>query len=78
MGEANPESNPFMAAQMPHLATLLGEGWHLRPDGPGQGRITTARASLVPYMLASVPLLVYESNRPQCTPVGRRALWSQA
>ena len=48
MGEASPESNPFMQAKMPHLTGLLGEGWHLRPADGDAGRISTKRASLAP------------------------------
>lgn len=48
MGEANPENNPFMSAMMPNLTSLLGDGWHLRPEGVGDGRISAARASLAP------------------------------
>lgn len=36
--------NPFVAAAMPQLTGLLGEGWYLA----GRERITTPRASLVP------------------------------
>lgn len=50
MGQADPETNPFMTAELPALKTLLGEHWFLRPvDGNNaNGRITTERASLVP------------------------------
>jgi hypothetical protein len=48
MGEASPDSNPFMQAKMPHLTGLLGEGWHLRPANGVSGRISTNRASLAP------------------------------
>ncbi|MBP6016219.1 MAG: hypothetical protein KA586_05810 [Candidatus Promineofilum sp.] len=44
LGRADPEDNPFVLAAMPHMAQLLGEAWYVA----GRGRITTARASLVP------------------------------
>jgi 2,3-bisphosphoglycerate-independent phosphoglycerate mutase len=44
LGDPDPALNPFVPAHMPHLETLLGEGWFLRQ----RGRITTARASLAP------------------------------
>jgi 2,3-bisphosphoglycerate-independent phosphoglycerate mutase len=44
LGEPNPDLNPFVAARMPRLAALLGEGWYQRQ----RGRIITARASLAP------------------------------
>jgi 2,3-bisphosphoglycerate-independent phosphoglycerate mutase len=48
MGEASPDSNPFMQAKMPHLTGLLREEWHLRPANGVAGRISTKRASLAP------------------------------
>jgi len=48
LGEASPDSNPFMHAKMPHLKGLLREGWHLRPANGVAGRISTKRASLAP------------------------------
>jgi 2,3-bisphosphoglycerate-independent phosphoglycerate mutase len=48
MGTADPESNPFIRARLPHLTALFGEKWYLRPDAGGIGRTTTERASLVP------------------------------
>jgi len=48
LGEASPDSNPFMQAKMPHLTGLLREGWHLRPANGVAGRISTIRASLAP------------------------------
>ncbi|GAB4153388.1 MAG: metalloenzyme [Candidatus Promineifilaceae bacterium] len=44
MGEPDPEVNPFVTADMPRLTELLGEGWYLAD----RGRVTTARATLVP------------------------------
>lgn len=44
LGSADPHSNPFATAVLPHLTTLLGENWYTRE----RGRITTPRASLVP------------------------------
>lgn len=44
LGSADPESNPFVRARMPHLNGLLGEGWFLR----GNGRFSTARATFIP------------------------------
>lgn len=44
LGNADPEINPFVTAQMPHLTALLGEGWYLH----GQPGRTTGRASLIP------------------------------
>lgn len=44
LGGPDREVNPFMSAQMPALAGLLGAGW-FRPE---RGRIVTERASLVP------------------------------
>jgi hypothetical protein len=63
LGEADPETNPFMSANLPGLAALLGEKWYLRPAGSGEdsnsegalvdssqreGRIVSGRASLAP------------------------------
>lgn len=44
LGGDDPAVNPFVAARMPHLDGLLGEGWYLA----GRGRIDAERASLVP------------------------------
>lgn len=44
MGEPDPEVNPFVTAHLPRLTGLLGEGWYLAD----RGRVTTARATLVP------------------------------
>lgn len=44
MGGPDAETNPFVMADMPRLTGLLGEGWYLAQ----RGRVTTARASLVP------------------------------
>ena len=44
LGGADPEENPFVSAALPHLTQLLGEAWY----AAGRGRITAARASLVP------------------------------
>jgi len=44
LGGADPEENPFVSAALPHLTQLLGEAWYTA----GRGRITAARASLVP------------------------------
>jgi 2,3-bisphosphoglycerate-independent phosphoglycerate mutase len=47
LGEADPARNPFLSAELPHLSSLLGEGWYLRPED-GQARwISTGRATLV-------------------------------
>lgn len=48
LGVDDPEVNPFIEANLPNLTGLLGEGWYLRPDCGGPGRITTDRVSLVP------------------------------
>ena len=48
LGVDDPEVNPFIEADLPNLTGLLGEGWFLRPDCGGPGRITTDRVSLVP------------------------------
>ncbi len=48
LGVNDPEVNPFIEANLPNLTGLLGEGWYLRPDCGGPGRITTDRVSLVP------------------------------
>ncbi|MGD2078040.1 MAG: hypothetical protein PVH18_06635 [Chloroflexota bacterium] len=50
LGPADRQTNPFQLANMPHLDGLLGEHWFVRPTGwqNGQGRRSTARASLVP------------------------------
>jgi len=44
LGGPDPTLNPFVAARLPNLTALLGEGWYLA----GRGRISTPRASLVP------------------------------
>lgn len=44
LGDDDPEINPFVTAHLPHLTGLLGEKWYVK----GRGRITTARASLIP------------------------------
>lgn len=44
LGSADPSTNPFVTANLPHLTNLLGESWFLRE----RGRIITPRASLVP------------------------------
>jgi hypothetical protein len=44
LGEADPDTNPFVTARMPHLAALFGEGWYLQ----GQPPRVTPRASLAP------------------------------
>ena len=43
VGGADPEINPFVTAKLPHLTSLLGEGWYL-----ARQPIITERASLVP------------------------------
>lgn len=43
LGGADPEINPFVTANLPHLTNLLGEGWYLTRQP-----IITERASLVP------------------------------
>jgi hypothetical protein len=48
LGIDDPAVNPFIKANLPNLTGLLGEGWYLRPDCGGPGRITTDRISLVP------------------------------
>jgi 2,3-bisphosphoglycerate-independent phosphoglycerate mutase len=48
LGIDDPEVNPFIEASLPNLTGLLGEGWYLRPDCGGPGRIATDRISLVP------------------------------
>jgi hypothetical protein len=48
MGAADPDTNPFNRARLPHLTGLLGQNWYLRPDAGGSGRTTTDRASLAP------------------------------
>jgi hypothetical protein len=44
LGDADPEVNPFVRADLPHLTELLGAGWYRRGRPPR----STARASLVP------------------------------
>lgn len=44
LGKADPTVNPFCVAQMPALAALLGDDWHLSQ----RRRITSDRASLIP------------------------------
>lgn len=44
LGEPDRETNPFVTAHLPHLNSLLGEGWYLRDQQPRIG----GRASLVP------------------------------
>jgi hypothetical protein len=44
LGESDPDANPFVTATLPNLTALLGEGWYVR----GNGRISSARASLIP------------------------------
>lgn len=48
MGTGDPDINPFIRATMPHLDALLGNGWYLRPDDGGIGRVLVETASLVP------------------------------
>jgi hypothetical protein len=43
LGSADPETNPFVTAEMPHLTGLLGENWYVQGRPPRTGR----RASLV-------------------------------
>ena len=43
LGGVDPEVNPFVTAQLPHLTNLLGEGWYL-----ARQPIHTERASLIP------------------------------
>lgn len=44
LGSADPESNPFVTAHLPHLTRLFGSEWYVN----GRGRIQTNRATLVP------------------------------
>lgn len=44
LGQADPEANPFVLANLPHLTQLLGPHWYLN----GRGPIVRERASLVP------------------------------
>lgn len=44
LGQADPDVNPFAAADLPHLTALLGEDWYLA----GRGRISAPRATLIP------------------------------
>ena len=44
LGGLDPEINPFVTADLPHLTRLLGEQWYWSE----RGRITTDRASFVP------------------------------
>ena len=44
MGDDDPQVNPFVTAVLPHLTHLLGNNWYLRENG----RLMTARASLIP------------------------------
>ena len=45
LGSSDPAVNPFVTAEMPHLSDLLGSSdWYLQ----GNGRISSARATLVP------------------------------
>ena len=44
LGNLDPEVNPFVTADLPHLTSLLGEQWYWSE----RGRITTGRASFVP------------------------------
>jgi 2,3-bisphosphoglycerate-independent phosphoglycerate mutase len=44
LGGDDPQVNPFVAAPMPHLTGLLGEGWYLNQTDP----IVTERASFIP------------------------------
>lgn len=44
LGNLDPEVNPFVTAELPHLTHLLGEQWYWSE----RGRITTERASFVP------------------------------
>ena len=44
LGELDPEVNPFVTAELPHLTNLLGEQWYWAE----RGRITTDRASFIP------------------------------
>jgi 2,3-bisphosphoglycerate-independent phosphoglycerate mutase len=43
LGGADPDVNPFVSANLPHLTSLLGENWYLTREP-----IITERASLVP------------------------------
>jgi 2,3-bisphosphoglycerate-independent phosphoglycerate mutase len=49
LGGPDPETNPFLSADLPNLEGILGKAWYLRPEIAGQdGRIVAKRASLVP------------------------------
>lgn len=49
LGGPDPETNPFLHANLPNLGDILGDDWYLRPEISGQnGRIIAKRASLVP------------------------------
>jgi hypothetical protein len=47
LGDGDPDRNPFVRAALPHLTSLLGEGWYRRPEDGQPPRITTGRATLV-------------------------------
>jgi hypothetical protein len=47
LGVNDAATNPFVEANLPNLNGLLGEGWYLRPDHGGPGRLTSDRISLV-------------------------------
>lgn len=48
LGNADPDNNPFLRADLRNLNGLLGQKWFLRQENGGPGRIGNELASLVP------------------------------